>query len=78
MRKTIKSISLILALLMLAVILPGCSSKSDSDYKYIKDKGTLVIGITQYPPMNFYDENGKLIGFDTELAEVVCEARIES
>lgn len=73
MRKTIKSISLILALLMLAVILPGCSSKSDSDYKYIKDKGTLVIGITQYPPMNFYDENGKLIGFDTELAEVVCE-----
>ena len=36
------------------------------------DKGTLVIGITAYAPMNYYDENGKLIGFDTEFAEALC------
>lgn len=34
--------------------------------------GELVIGYTDYAPMN-YEENGKLIGFDTELAEAVCE-----
>lgn len=73
MRKTTRFVSLMLVLFMLALVLPGCSSKADSDYKYIKDKGTLVIGITQYPPMNFYDKDGNLTGFDTELAEIVCE-----
>lgn len=72
MKKTAKIISLVLALLMLTAVLPGCASKEDSDYNYIKEKGTLIIGITQYAPMNFYD-NGELTGFDTELAEIVCE-----
>ncbi len=73
MRNTAKILTLVLALIMLAAVLPGCTSNADSDYKYIKDKGTMIIGITQYPPMNFYDANGKLTGFDTELAEAVCE-----
>ena len=45
----------------------------DDDWAYIKEKGTLVIGITEYAPMNYYDESGTLIGFDTEFAEAVCE-----
>ena len=32
---------------------------------------TVVVGYTIYEPMNYKDENGKLIGFDTELAEAV-------
>ena len=32
---------------------------------------TIVVGYTIYEPMNYLDENGKLIGFDTELAEAV-------
>lgn len=72
MKKITKIMSLLLALVMLTALLPGCTSSANSDYKYIKDKGSMIIGITQYPPMNFYDENGKLTGFDTELAEAVC------
>ncbi len=72
MKKTTKIISLVLAVLMLTALLPGCT-RADSDFKYIKDKGSMIIGITQYPPMNFYDADGKLTGFDTELAEAVCE-----
>ncbi len=34
---------------------------------------TLKIGITDFVPMNYYDESGELIGFDTELAKYVCE-----
>ena len=34
-------------------------------------KETVVVGYTLYEPMNYEDENGKLIGFDTELAEAV-------
>lgn len=42
-----------------------------SDIQYIKDKGTMIIGITEYKPMN-YKENGEWTGFDTEFAEAVC------
>ena len=49
----------------------------DAYAKYVKDyisgKGTLVIGYTVYEPMNYPDETGKLIGFDTEFAEALCE-----
>ncbi|MBR6634147.1 MAG: transporter substrate-binding domain-containing protein [Clostridia bacterium] len=32
---------------------------------------TIVVGYTIYEPMNYKDESGKLVGFDTELAEAV-------
>ena len=35
------------------------------------DAKTIVVGYTIYEPMNYKDESGKLIGFDTELAEAV-------
>ncbi len=31
------------------------ASESDSDVQYIKDKGTLVIGITEFEPMDYQD-----------------------
>ncbi len=45
---------------------------SDSDWQYILDKGEMVIGITLFAPMNYY-EDGVLTGFETEFAEAVCE-----
>lgn len=42
------------------------------DWAYISGKGTLVIGITIYEPMNYYDANNQLVGFDTEYAQAVC------
>ncbi len=35
------------------------------------EKPTVTIGYTDYAPMNYTDESGKLVGFDTELAEKV-------
>ena len=46
---------------------------ADSDLAYIQDKGTMTIGYTVYAPMNYTDENGEFVGFDTELATAVCE-----
>ena len=38
---------------------PAAEAFEDStDWAYIKDKGTLVIGITDYKPMDYRDENG--------------------
>jgi polar amino acid transport system substrate-binding protein len=45
---------------------------ADDDWGYIQGKGELIIGITDWEPMNYYDDQGKLVGFDTEFAEAVC------
>lgn len=44
------------------------------DFEYIKNKGTLVIGITDYKPMDYRADNGEWIGFDADYARAVCEA----
>ena len=43
------------------------------DLKYITDNGKMIIGITDYEPMNYKDEMGEWTGFDTEFALAVCE-----
>lgn len=68
-----KKFAFILAAMLTSGLLVSCGGDTESDLDYIKKQGKLVIGITEYEPMNYYDENGKLIGFDTEFAEAVCE-----
>ena len=68
----------ILALLLAAIMVfsfaaCGTEPASDSDLAYIKDKGTMVVGITDYAPMNFKDDNREWTGFDTEFALAVAE-----
>lgn len=48
-------------------------AESDSDYDYIMNKGELIIGITYFAPMNYKDDSGELVGFETEFAKAVCE-----
>lgn len=49
------------------------TAAAESDLAYVQDKGTLVVGITEYEPMNYMDENGEWTGFDTEFAQAVGE-----
>ena len=49
------------------------ASEADSDVAYIKDKGTLVVGITEFAPMDYKDENGNWIGFDADMARIVAD-----
>ena len=52
----------------------GSSSQNQtSDMQYVKDKGTLVVGITEFEPMDYQDENGNWIGFDADLASAFAE-----
>ncbi len=39
------------------------------DLATVKDNGKLVVGMTDYAPMNYKDDNGEWTGFDTEFAE---------
>lgn len=75
MKKKIMSlVGLVLAVVLLVCSFAACGKKetAKSDLEYIKGKGKLIIGITDYEPMNYKDENNKWIGFDTEYAEAVC------
>lgn len=76
----------VIAIVMLAVLCLGCfascgtqpggsdtSSTAYSDLAYVQEKGTLVVGMTVYAPMNYMDDNGNWTGFDTEYAQAVAE-----
>ena len=65
MKNAKKIIALTLALIMCFCTLIACSKKEDDQ------KEKLIVGYTDYAPMN-YTEDGKLIGFDTELAQAVA------
>jgi len=69
-----KLLSILTTLSLTMGILGGCgSTEAKTDWDYISNNGEMVIGITLYEPMNYYDENGELTGFDTEFAKAVCE-----
>ena len=63
-----KIIALVLALTMCLFALTACGG-ADGDVAAVEDAGKLVVGITDYEPMDYTDASGKWIGFDAELAE---------
>lgn len=77
MRK--RSISSLLAFALTAVMtVSGFASlaaadEADSDIAYIQEKGTLIVGITDFAPMDYKDENDEWIGFDADMARLVAE-----
>ena len=46
---------------------------SASDKAYVQEKGTLIVGITDFAPMD-YQENGEWIGFDADMAKAFAES----
>lgn len=71
---------LLITLMVLVVSFSSCGKSSGnkeeqsekSDFEQITEKGELVIGITYYEPMNYFNGD-ELVGFDTEYAKAVCE-----
>ena len=48
-------------------------SASDSDVDYIKSQGKMVVGITEFEPMDYKDDNDEWVGFDADMARLVGE-----
>lgn len=68
-----KFIALLLALTMLLALTACTGKKPRTDSEYISEKGTFVVGITDFAPMD-YQENGKWIGFDADMAAKFAES----
>lgn len=70
-----KILAVTLALLMVVTCFAACGKKEETnknqtktDMEYVKEKGTLVVGITEFEPMDYKDEKGNWIGFDADMA----------
>ncbi len=74
--KKLLAIIMTVALILSVGMLAACEKKdttdaSSTDGTGSQSKGVIVVGYTIYAPMNYFDDNNKLVGFDTELAEKV-------
>lgn len=65
-----------------AAALAGCGqdkedvfagSQYDSDLDYIQDKGSLVVGVTEFEPLDFM-QDGKWVGFDAQMAGLFAQS----
>ena len=45
-----------------------------TDMEYVKEKGVLVVGITDFAPMDYKDESGEWIGFDADMAKAFANS----
>ena len=47
---------------------------AESDLAYVKEKGALVVGITEFEPMDYQNTDGEWIGFDADMAKAFAES----
>ncbi len=52
----------------------GDAASADSDSAYVKGKGSLVVGITNFEPMDYKDADGNWVGFDADMAKAFAES----
>ena len=70
-----KYVAIILTALLLVSALAGCSAKKEiTDSEKIKAAGKLMVGITDFAPMDYLGDNGEWIGFDADLARAFAES----
>lgn len=71
-----KIIGIILATVVVAGSLAGCGNEKETEDSLtrVQEAGVLKIGTEgTYAPYSYHDEDGKLVGFDVEIAELVAE-----
>ena len=68
-----KIIAMLLVMVLALSLLTACGGKSASDLDTVKKNGKIVVGITDYAPMDYKDENGNWTGFDAEFAQLFAQ-----
>ena len=53
---------------------PAEAPAAESDLAYVQDKGVLVVGITDFEPMDYKDADGSWIGFDADMAKAFADS----
>ena len=50
------------------------AAAADSDLAYVQGKGTLIVGITDFEPMDYKNDAGEWIGFDADMAKAFAQS----
>lgn len=68
-----KKILLLIMISVLAISAAACTQQAEAG-KYGLANNTLLVGVDDtYPPMEYVDENGELVGFDVDFAKALAE-----
>ena len=63
-----------MAALLLCCFVSCNNTAASGDLAAVQSAGKIIVGITDYAPMDYKDENGNWIGFDAELAQMFAES----
>lgn len=76
MKNVKRIIAILMAMVTVAVAFVGCSSSkaAKTDSEKIAENGKLVVGITDFAPMDYKDENKNWIGFDADMAAAFAKS----
>lgn len=76
MRRTQKSLAVLLVMVMVAVTCicaPALAAKRGDKLQEVLNRGYLIVGTgSTNAPWHFYDDQGKLCGFDVSMAKIVA------
>lgn len=76
MKKAKKLIAVLLVMAMTMCLLAACgNSEEEATWEdQLGNKGTIRVGISpNYPPYDFYDEDGNIVGYDADFAAYLGE-----
>ncbi|MBP5662215.1 MAG: transporter substrate-binding domain-containing protein [Clostridia bacterium] len=76
-----KWVAILLAAVLFTALAAGCTpntetdspQKTQTDMEYVKEKGTLIVGITDFAPMDYQENGEEWIGFDADMAKAFAE-----
>ena len=76
MKNVKRIIAILMAMVTVAVAFVGCSSSkaAKTDSEKIAENGKLVVGITDFAPMDYKDKNKNWIGFDADMAAAFAKS----
>lgn len=61
-------------ILVLMLCLGMAAVAEESDLAYVQGNGKLVVGITDFAPMDYKDESGEWVGFDADMAKAFAKS----
>ncbi|MDO4501431.1 MAG: transporter substrate-binding domain-containing protein [Erysipelotrichaceae bacterium] len=71
-----KKLLVTLLAVLMCLSLAACGKKEETvktDSEYVKANGKLVVGITDFAPMDYQDGNGEWIGFDADMGKAFAK-----